>query len=66
MVVWGGDDGASLYTNTGGRYDPATDSWTPTSLSGAPSARYYQSAVWTGSVMVVWGGYNGKAQHRRA
>ena len=59
MVVWGGffDDGSSpLILNTGGRYDPTTDSWTPTSMTGVTTARYVHTAVWTGSLMVVWGG----------
>jgi len=55
MVVWGGND-AGGYTNTGGRYNPSTDSWIPTSTAGAPSARYGHPAVWTGTEMVVWGG----------
>ena len=29
MIVWGGWDGVNCL-NTGGRYDPATDTWTPT------------------------------------
>ena len=53
MIVWGGD--ASPYTNTGGRYDPLTDSWTPVSTAG-PSARALHTATWTGTRMVVWGG----------
>src|SRR3989442_14110496 len=59
MVIWGGLDGSNL--NTGGRYDPTTDAWTPTSTTNAPSARVYHTAVWTGSVMVVWGGEEGKS-----
>ena len=31
--------------------------WTPTSTIGAPAARSYHAAVWTGSKMIVWGGY---------
>ncbi len=31
--------------------------WVPTALAGAPSARYSHRAVWTGSEMVVWGGF---------
>ncbi len=61
MVVWGGygDDGTDLVPlDTGSRYDPATDLWTPTSLAGAPSGRFYHTAVWTGREMVVWGGYS--------
>src|SRR5204862_5855995 len=56
IVVGGGDD-ISGDLNTGGRYDPATDSWTATSTTNAPDARWYHTAVWTGSQMIVWGGY---------
>ncbi len=46
--------------NSGGRYDPATDSWTPTSLGpGCPSARYGHVAVSAGSEMIIWGGSDG-------
>jgi hypothetical protein len=41
---------------TGGIYDPATDTWTHTSVAGAPAARTAHGAVWTGSRMMVWGG----------
>ena len=43
--------------NTGGRYNPSTDSWTATSTTNAPTARYDHTAVWTGSEMIVWGGH---------
>ena len=43
-------------TTRAGVYDPATDSWTPTSTSAAPTARHRYTAVWTGSRMIVWGG----------
>jgi hypothetical protein len=36
MIVWGGTNAP---TNTGGRYNPSTDSWTATSTTNAPSAR---------------------------
>ena len=61
MVVWGGcafDDCAS-YRNTGGRYDPSTDTWAPTTTVGAPTARFLHTGVWTGDRMVVWGGHDG-------
>src|SRR5678810_201050 len=45
--------------DTGGRYNPSTDSWTATSTTNAPEARVYHTAVWTGSQMIVWGGDNG-------
>ena len=35
------------------------DTWTPTSLTNAPSARNSHTAVWTGSEMIIWGGWNG-------
>jgi N-acetylneuraminic acid mutarotase len=60
MIVWGGWDGAN-YFNTGGRYNPSTDSWTATSATNAPSARVVHTALWTGSEMIVWGGDNGPA-----
>src|SRR5437588_3597980 len=58
MIVWGGVD-VSGYFNTGGRYHPTTDSWTATSLTNAPAGREIHTAVWTGTEMIVWGGYNG-------
>lgn len=56
VVVWGGLTAGFASTNTGGRYDPALDSWQPTSLTSAPSPRYGHSAVWTGSSMIIWDG----------
>src|SRR5436189_1144184 len=37
---------------------PCTDQWAGTSTFGAPTARYTHTAVWTGSEMIVWGGFN--------
>jgi N-acetylneuraminic acid mutarotase len=58
MIVWGGVRYASSVENqdTGGRYDPATDSWVETSTTDTPSARNSHTAVWTGSEMLIWGG----------
>ena len=59
MIVWGGyDDVAGVSLNTGGRYNSASDTWTTTSLANAPSARTFHTAVWTGSEMIVWGGFD--------
>jgi hypothetical protein len=52
MIVWGGYS----YNNTGGRYDPASDSWLPTTTINVPAARVYHSSVWTGTEMIIWGG----------
>ena len=59
LILWGGIVNASwpfVSTNTGARYNPATNSWTSTTVQSAPSARDLQQAVWTGSQMIVWGG----------
>jgi N-acetylneuraminic acid mutarotase len=57
MIVWGGFGNCGIgYCNTGGQYDPGTDSWTATSTTNAPDGRASHTAVWTGSEMIVWGG----------
>jgi N-acetylneuraminic acid mutarotase len=60
MIVWGGMIRDSSTIASGGRYSPVTDTWVATPLGGgAPPARYFHSAVWTGTEMIVWGGYDG-------
>ncbi len=61
MIVWGGRRGADpgVALGSGSTYDPTTDTWEPTDLSGAPAARYRHSAVSTGDKMIVWGGFDG-------
>jgi N-acetylneuraminic acid mutarotase len=56
MIIWGGQDASPVNRYDGARYNPATDTWTPMSTVGAPSARQASSAVWTGREMIVWGG----------
>jgi N-acetylneuraminic acid mutarotase len=59
MIVWGGNAPPNIIgseVQDGGGYNPATDTWMPTSLVGAPSERYDAQAVWTGRDMIVWGG----------
>src|SRR5690606_12490192 len=60
MIVWGGNTGIgqTVVTNTGGLYDPVTDTWTAMSTSGAQSRQEF-AAVWTGSQMLVWGHRSG-------
>jgi N-acetylneuraminic acid mutarotase len=53
MIVWGGYG----YLNTGGRYNPSTNSWASVTAFGAPSGRNYHTAIWTGDRMIVWGGH---------
>ena len=66
MIVWGGCVTGSLGNNAceielgqGGRYDPATDTWLAVATGAEPSPRTRHRAVWTGSEMIVWGGYPG-------
>jgi hypothetical protein len=58
MIVWGGEGLFHEALNRGGRYDPSSDSWAAT-FTGAdlPTPRALHTAVWTGSDMIVWGGY---------
>ena len=58
MIVWGGQDDTPVSLSTGGRYNPATGVWTATSTVGPPASGRYGAAVWTGSEMIVWGGWN--------
>jgi uncharacterized protein (TIGR03437 family) len=52
MIILGGD-------NTGGHYNPATDTWTPTKSLGDSISRGAFTAIWTGTEMIVWGGQVG-------
>jgi N-acetylneuraminic acid mutarotase len=44
-----------IATPSGGCTD---DTWAPTSLTNAPDGREDHTAVWTGSEMIVWGGFS--------
>ena len=54
MIIWGGV-AQSFYFDTGGRYNPVTDTWAATSIVNAPEARDLHTTVWTGSEMVALG-----------
>jgi N-acetylneuraminic acid mutarotase len=60
MIVWGGLDNTNIL-NDGGRYNPAGNSWSLilTNLPNTPSPRQLFTAVWTGTQMIIWGGYGG-------
>ena len=63
MIVWGGYHSESGYPSSGGQYDPAAGTWTPTEnhpSSDVPIGRTNHSAVWTGREMVIWGGRTGQ------
>jgi N-acetylneuraminic acid mutarotase len=61
MLIWGGshqngDENVNQDTCRGWAYNPSTDRWRSLSTTGAPAARFFHTAVWTGSRLVVWGG----------
>jgi len=61
MIVWGGVaiSGGS-YLSSGVRYNPSSDSWTQVQITGnTPSGRNSHTAVWSGTEMIIWGGYDG-------
>lgn len=60
MIIWGGisSNVPFVVTNTGSKYNPSTDTWTTISSSNAPNATTYHTAVWTGTEMIVHGGFN--------
>ncbi len=59
MLTWGGS-----FDSSGGRYNPATDSWKPTTKVNAPFERAggRWSTVWTGEQMIIWGGIDDTQQ----
>ncbi len=57
MIVWGGVDALGNTLGSGGRYTPATNTWSP--ISGLLTPRAAHTAVWTGTHMIVWGGDTG-------
>ena len=59
MLLWGGTSSANA---PGGRYNPTSDTWTTILTNNAPYAnRTDFTAIWTGTEMIIWGGYSGGA-----
>src|SRR5262249_10819516 len=62
MVIWGGLSSCTPNTTkSGSTYTPANSSggsWTALTTTGAPTDREQATAVWTGSKMIVWGGFS--------
>jgi N-acetylneuraminic acid mutarotase len=60
MIVWGGNgasNGSAQFFRDGGRFDPTTNTWRALPTMGAPVERDQHTAVWTGTEMIVWGGW---------
>ncbi len=66
MIIWGGDTSGinptttTNTTNSGGRYNPSTNTWTTTANTNAPSSRNGHTALWTANRMIIWGGLDGQ------
>lgn len=58
VVFWGGrtTGSATSAQNEGGISSTGT-SWTAVGTTNAPAARFLHTAVWTGTEMIVWGGF---------
>lgn len=57
VFIWGGADRTGGELQTGAIYDAELDRWTTVPIdANTPSARVLSTAVWTGTVFVVWGG----------
>jgi hypothetical protein len=57
LFIWGGVNESGTALNSGALYDPRDDSWLAIKTdANTPAPRSLPSAVWTGSVVVVWGG----------
>jgi hypothetical protein len=63
VVIFGGTDYLQPWnlSSDAWRYRTASDSWEKISR-GTPRARYHHTAVWTGSEMIIWGGFAGDLQ----
>jgi hypothetical protein len=55
MIVWGGYNNG-IEWNSGGRYNPGTNTWTATNITNAPLAGVSHGGM-DGSEMIIWGGY---------
>jgi hypothetical protein len=60
LLVWGGvaPDGGTM-PGRGAIFDPGGAGWTNVTSVGAPSARRWAIGAWTGTEVVVWGGWSG-------
>jgi N-acetylneuraminic acid mutarotase len=58
MIIWGGSWSEEDQLNTGGIFDPFTNTWSigGTNTFEAPPIRTKHTAIWTGTEMIVFGG----------
>jgi hypothetical protein len=59
LFIWGGVNESGTALNSGALYDPRDDTWLAIATgANTPTPRSLPSAAWTGSVVVVWGGFD--------
>jgi hypothetical protein len=57
VFIWGGSDSSGLVLDSGAIYSVTTDTWQPVAKDAyTPTARVLATAVWTGKVVIVFGG----------
>ena len=59
MIIWGGyhyDTGIFPLQNTGAKYNPVLNIWSPIIDTNPPDARAYSTLVWTGTSLILWSG----------
>ncbi len=62
IVVGGFRDEVPAYLNTAYSYDPATGQWTDLNPPAWFTPRGLANAIWTGSEVFIWGGFNSSGQ----
>jgi beta-lactamase regulating signal transducer with metallopeptidase domain/N-acetylneuraminic acid mutarotase len=65
MIIWAGMVTNNVCFNNGARFNPATERWSPLTVANAPAPRMLMrpdAAVWTGTEMLVFGGYDFHAE----
>ncbi len=62
MLIWGGSTNNNFNApggfSDGALYNPAANTWRLMSPTNAPSPRKLAVGVWTGTELIVWGGYS--------
>jgi hypothetical protein len=67
MITWGGRrlmkqgflNYADIKVLGGGFYNPIAGTWREMSRTNVPAGRVEHTIIWTGTEMIVWGGYSG-------
>ncbi len=63
VLIWGIGQFGGMPSAQGARYNVAANTWSAMATTGQPAARAFwaNGGVWTGSKMLMWGGYDGSS-----